>query len=60
MEKMNHLITTYAPETDMTFILEDDDAHTKVVGWYYGQPNPWATELFVGKLEAIYRRDNER
>ena len=56
MENMDNIITTYAPETDMTFILEDDEYHTKVIGWYYGEPNAWATKLFAGKLEATYSK----
>ena len=51
---MENIITTYAPETDMTFILEDDDRHTKVVGWYYGTPDTAWTKSYIGKLEAVY------
>lgn len=53
--------TTYAPKTDMTFILCDtfDDVgeveQTEVIGWYYGEPNDEATSLFAGDLVAVYK-----
>ena len=54
---MENIITAYAPETDMTFILEDDDRHTKVVGWYYGTPYPELTKIYMGRLEAVYETE---
>lgn len=48
--------TTYAPETDQTFIFEETDykeiTHIECVGWYYGEPDESATIQFRGKLYA--------
>lgn len=51
--------TTYAPETDMTFIMKEvgkgaDVLTTECVGWYYGKPDDKTTELYTGKLIAKY------
>ena len=54
------IYTTYAPETDMTFIMKDtfnttgDILETQVVGWYYGEPNEEDTRGFYGWLAARY------
>jgi hypothetical protein len=60
-KKMRHEIyTTYAPETDMTFIMRDtynehDDLKaTQVMGWYYGEPNEEDTERYYCKPIAMY------
>ena len=42
-------IETYAPDSNMTFIVEDTLVNGKVVftelkGFYYGKPNPKLTE----------------
>ena len=48
--------TTYAPETDQTFIFEETDykeiTHIECVGWYYGEPDESATIQFRGKMYA--------
>ena len=46
--------TVYAAADDMTFIIADGDGFTEVIGWYWGEPNDWATKLFAGKLRAEY------
>jgi hypothetical protein len=53
------IYTTYAPDTDITFIMQDttlngETATTRVVGFYHGEPNDAATERFYGKLMADY------
>lgn len=48
------IYTAYSPETDMTFILEDTERFTKVVGFYYGEPDEEATKIYYGKLVAKY------
>lgn len=53
------IYTTYAPETDMTFILRDiikgnDLKSIECIGWYYGKPNEKDTEQFIGSMEAEY------
>lgn len=51
---------TYAPNTDMTFIIEyieTDDGEpiqTSVIGWHYGEPDERYTDNFIGKLTATY------
>lgn len=49
--------TAYAPETDMTFIMEDSYAAdgrtiiaTSVVGWYRGKERDCLTEAYAGQL----------
>lgn len=51
--------TTYAEDSDITFIMEDciiDDRYvtTEVKGFYYGKPDKESTEYFYGKLSAEY------
>lgn len=53
------IITTYAPDTDITFILREtyegeEFVSTEVVGFYYGEPNDYSTSEFIGKLKAEY------
>ena len=52
--------TTYAPETDQTFIFEETDykeiTHIECVGWYYGEPDESATIQFKGKMYAKINR----
>ena len=58
MDKM--IYTTYAEDTDTTFIMEDvcdndgDLISTEVKGFYYGKPNEEDTKLFYGDLKAIF------
>ena len=52
--------TTYAQETDMTFIMQDtvdvdnEVRSTECIGWYHGEPDDGDTEQFKGKLKAEY------
>lgn len=51
--------TTYAPSTDMTFIMKEtykgeDVIKRECVGWYYGAPDEGATESNIGRLTAEY------
>lgn len=53
------IYTTYAPTTDMTFIMCDtfdgeELVSTECVGWYHGAPFDKATNEFRGKLKAEY------
>ena len=51
--------TAYAPNTDMTFIVEyietdeGEPIQTSVVGWHYGEPDEHSHD-FIGKLTATY------
>ena len=56
---MDLIYTAYAPEYGMTFIMKDvgynhELESTECIGWYYGAPDPEATEKFAGKLKAEY------
>ena len=53
-EDESKIYTAYSRETDITFIMEDKGKTTRVVGFYYGEPDPIATEKFYGKLVAYY------
>lgn len=52
--------TTYAKETDMTFIMQDtydisgDVISVECVGWYFGQPDECATKMYIGKIKAEF------
>ena len=52
--------TTYAQDTDITFIMEDvydnnkNLVTTEVKGFYYGVPNEKDTKEFYGDLKAIF------
>lgn len=54
------IIDTYAPDTDMTFILSEvyeengDPVSVEVVGFYYGKPSDELTKEFTGKLKADF------
>lgn len=53
-------IETYAPDSNMTFIVEDTLVNGKVVftelkGFYYGKPNPKLTEKYYNRLKAEYK-----
>ena len=47
------IYTIYAKEDDMTFIMEEDEKTLSVVGFYFGEPDDKATEMFAGKQTAI-------
>lgn len=57
------IYTTYAPDTDTTFIMEDTErpdgtTETRVMGFYYGNPNgqlprPSANTLEVGACNCL-------
>lgn len=51
--------TTYAQDTDITFILQDtfkDNiiVSTEVIGFYYGKPDGKLNGEYKGKLKAEY------
>jgi len=48
--------TAYSEEADITFIMEDKGKTTRVVGFYYGEPNEEDTERFYGKLVAEFEQ----
>jgi hypothetical protein len=52
--------TAYAPDADMTFIMEDtydendNIISTECIGFYYGEPDDQLTEQYKGDLKAEY------
>ena len=53
--------TTYAPDTDITFIMKE--AHDRncetleCIGWYHGEPNEIDTETYsYGNMKATYMK----
>ena len=53
------IVTTYAPDTDITFILREtyengEPLSTEVVGFYYGGPDDNLTNEYNGSLKAVY------
>lgn len=54
------IYTTYAQDTDITFIMEDiynkdnELISTEVKGFYYGEPTEENTEKFYGGLKAAF------
>lgn len=60
VEAREEIIDTYAPDTDMTFILREiyeengDPISTEVIGFYYGKPSDELTKEFAGKLKANF------
>ena len=59
-EEEKTIYTVYAPDGDMTFIMEDTfstdrvPVSTECLGWYHGEPDDTATATFKGKLKAEY------
>lgn len=49
---MAKIWTAYAPESDMTFIMRESNGEIAVSGFYFGEPNETATELYKDKLTA--------
>lgn len=49
-----NVYNAYSEEADITFILEDKNNSTSVVGFYYGKPRDDLTKLYYGKLKAIF------
>jgi len=45
--------TAYSQEADITFIMEYKGKTTRVVGFYYGEPNEEDTERYYGSLIAV-------
>ena len=52
------IVTTYAPDTQITFILAEtidgDKGTTEVKGFYYGGTDTSITVAHIGKLSAEY------
>jgi hypothetical protein len=53
------IYTTYAPDTDITFIMKDvqyDEGYvsTEVMGWYFGKEDEKSTKIYSGSLKAYY------
>lgn len=54
------IYTTYAEDTDITFIMkdvyksEDEVSSTECIGWYYGTEDEELTIMNSGKLKAIF------
>ena len=56
------IYTTYAPNTDITFIMEDivvigkikEVIKTQIKGFYYGKPDKELTKKYYEKLVAYY------
>lgn len=57
--RRKEIYTTYAPDTDITFIMADEWYYdevmsTECVGFYFGEPNSSDTDRYVGKLKARF------
>lgn len=58
--KRKEIYTTYAPDSDMTFIMEDafdkngDLISTEVKGFYFGEELEDYTKRFNGNLKAKF------
>lgn len=53
------IYTTYAPDTDITFIMEDvwngeELVSMEVKGFYFGEPDEDGTKEFYGGLKAEF------
>lgn len=51
---------TYAPDSDITFIVEDtmvnnECIQTQVVGFYYGKPDEELTKKYYGRTRVEYK-----
>lgn len=54
--------TLYAPEGDITFIMQDtyvdgEYKSTEVIGFHYGEPSENSVDWFSGKLKAEFLAD---
>lgn len=59
LRKGRAIVETYAPDTDMTFIMVEKYVHEKIestecVGWYFGEPDEELTKQYFGKLKAKF------
>ena len=54
LEAVREIYTVYSQKGDITFIMEDKENTTSVVGFYFGEPNDEDTREFRGKLTAEY------
>ena len=58
---MDEIISVaYAPNVDKSFIMKEvyndgEPVSAEVVGWYWGEPDDDATEMYVGRLKAEYK-----
>lgn len=57
--KHKEVYTCYSPEGDITFIMEDtyknnEIISTEVKGFYYGETDEKANEVFYGKTKAKF------
>ena len=50
--------TVYAKNDDMTFIMHDEEDKLSVTGWYFGEPDAEATQIYDGDLVAEWPDDN--
>ena len=54
------IYTTYAPDTDITFIMMDtiqngcEYISTECLGWYFGEEDEEMTKMYAGKLKAYF------
>lgn len=49
------IYTIYSHEADITFIMEEKNKTTRVVGFYYGEPEKESTKKYYGSLTAEYK-----
>lgn len=54
IEPQVEIYTVYSQEADITFILENKGKTTRLVGFYYGEPDDEATCKYYGKLIAEF------
>lgn len=48
----NYVETHYCPSSDMTFITYETDNKIELIGFYFGEPNEYCTEHYIGSLIA--------
>lgn len=46
------IYTTYAADTDTTFIMREDADTIECIGWYHGEPDEESTRIYSNKLRA--------
>lgn len=57
------IYTTYAPDTDITFIMKEITNNNiitvEVIGFYYGEEDQVNTELYINNLKATFNNGFE-
>ena len=58
------IYTTYAPDTDITFIMKETEVNrttktVEVIGFYYGEPDGVNTKQYINNLKATFENELE-